>query len=84
MKSNKGRFKKHIYIPLALCGGIVLIGLWMTLTNTVTYGRVKEFRIGQDKRNAGTRNVPLTGPQVISIGIIMGSVVTYIWVKSKK
>jgi hypothetical protein len=84
MKKERTVFKKHILIPLALCLVVILTGSYMTITESVTYGQTKEYRYGQDKRSAKTINYSVTGPQTIAIGLIMGSIVTFIWAKTKK
>ncbi|MBL7933160.1 MAG: hypothetical protein JNL60_14740 [Bacteroidia bacterium] len=84
MKKKNPAFKKHILIPLGLCLLIVMVGIYMTISDTVSYGRGKEYRYGQDKRNAVNISLPITGPQAIAVGLIMASVVTYIWWPLKK
>lgn len=62
-------FKKHYYIPMALSIAIILIGIYMTYTNTIS-GTPSGLHITAK----GIRNLAggtITGPCAIGVGVIV-------------
>ena len=80
MKQKLPIIKKYILIPLALCVLVTVAGIIMTITGSSSIGR-EAYTHSISSRSM---NYPITGPQVIVIGVLVIAFVIFIWIKRDK
>ncbi len=63
------QFKKHYFIPMILSVVIILIGIYMTFTNTVSGNPSGMHLTARGYKNIGGGTI--TGPGAIGLGVVV-------------